>query len=259
MSGQTPKQIWLNWYADAGITTFALYGSLNGQCRCQLGAMCKNPSKHPKRRDWFELKESYISELDNVGVNTHNLVIIDIDRQDIPLDQFAPTFTTETGKGFHLWYWANPNVSIAPKVGWKPHIDIRAVGSLIVAPPSKHITGKIYSPVNDLEIKMIPDELLEILPHKIEQQKLGHQINLNTKTTSSLILPVLESICLKVLNAPQGQRNQELFRQFCQVLRYVDDEMMGSDAIQSVADAAEQNGLTESEIRVTLASAIKSL
>ncbi len=260
MTGQSPLDIWKSWYASQNIGTFPLYGILNGTCRCQLGAKCRNAGKHPKKKDWQNSIGSYITSADNVGVSTHNLVVIDIDDPGIvSYKQYPETYMTKTSKGYHLWYWADPEVPIMTKVAWFPHVDVRAIGGLIVAPPSRHESGVIYEPFNEIPIQPVPESLLEILPHKAEQQRLGREVDLSTQTTSQFILPILESICDRVRWAPQGQRNQELFRQTCQVLRHIDEGMMGVDALHALAEAAEENGLTEQEILTTFNSAKRSL
>lgn len=260
MSGQTPLDIWKAWYASNDIGTFPLYGILNGQCRCALGKACRNAGKHPKKKDWQSSIGEYINSVDNVGVSTHNLVIIDIDRPElVDYHQYPETYMTKTRKGYHLWYWANPEVPIMTKVAWIPHVDIRAVGGLVVAPPSKHQSGAIYEPFNDVPIQPVSEGLLSILPLKTEQQKLGHSLDLSKQSTSPFVRPMLEAICNKVLYAQEGQRNQELFRQTCQVLRYIDEGQMGVDALEALAEAAEQNGLTEHEILVTFNSAKRSI
>lgn len=269
MSGQlqTEKEIWIDWYNNQHhpitqecIGTFPLYGILNGICRCPLGSKCRNTAKHPKHRQWADTIGSYINSVDNVGVSTHNLVVLDIDDPDtVDYRQYPETFMTKTRKGYHLWYWANPTVPIMTKVAWVPHVDIRAVGGLIVAPPSRHESGHIYAPFNDVPIQEVPEELLELLPLKSEQQKLGHAVDLSKQTTSEFVLPVLDSICNKIRFAQKGQRNQELFRQTCQVLRYIDEGQMGTDALYALAEAAEDNGLTSDEILTTFNSAKRSI
>ena len=84
------------------------------------------------------------------------------------------TASASTGRGRHLWYTlAKP--SGANRVGLFPGLDIRAHGGYVVAPPSVHPTGTVYTWEVDLELRNLcrcPQWLLDRL-RPLEQRAPG--------------------------------------------------------------------------------------
>jgi hypothetical protein len=152
----------------------------NGRLRCSCGAdsrgkPCNSPAKHPYGRlapnglrsattgsgiikHWF----GYLAPQANLGVTTDRLVVIDIDPRHGGDESFAalereheipPTWRVLTGGGGeHVLFACPDGIEIAsfaaeqmenPPLG--PGIDVRARGGFIVAPPSKHVSGRRYA------------------------------------------------------------------------------------------------------------------
>jgi hypothetical protein len=152
----------------------------NGHPRCSCGSdsrgrPCTNPAKHPYgklapngilsattesgvAKHWFGL----LAPQANLGVTTDRLVVIDIDPRHGGDESFAalereheipPTWRVLTGGGGeHIIFACPDGVAIAnvvaaqmdsPPLG--PGIDVRARGGYIVAPPSRHISGRPYA------------------------------------------------------------------------------------------------------------------
>jgi Bifunctional DNA primase/polymerase, N-terminal len=148
----------------------------NGQVACSCGRLCgKQAAKHPHgryvphgHRDatteagivklWFGLR---VPEA-NLGVATEKLVVIDVDprhggdeswstierEHDVPLTWRALT----GGGGEHIIFAAPDGVEISNVVAEQMKdpplgrgIDVRARGGYIVAPPSRHISGRSYA------------------------------------------------------------------------------------------------------------------
>jgi len=148
----------------------------NGQRACSRGRLCgKNAAKHPIARYapnghlpastetgivklWWGLR---VPEA-NLGVRTEKLVVIDVDprhggddsfrvlerEHEIPLTWRALT----GGGGEHVCFACPDEILIssvvaeqmaAPPLG--RGIDVRARGGYIVAPPSRHISGRSYA------------------------------------------------------------------------------------------------------------------
>jgi hypothetical protein len=148
-------------------------------CSCgsdRRGRPCgKNAAKHPYGKlapngllsattetgivkHWF----AYLAPDANLGVTTDKLVVIDIDPRDGGDESFRAlereheiplTWRVLTGGGGeHLVFACPDGVEIAnvvakqmtePPLG--PGIDVRARGGYIVAPPSRHISGRSYA------------------------------------------------------------------------------------------------------------------
>ncbi len=93
----------------------------------------------------------------NVGLVTgrvSGLVVVDIDPRHggatslgRACDEHGPlprTVEAETGGGGRHLYFAYPGVPVANRVGLRPGIDLRADGGCVVAPPSRHPSGRRY-------------------------------------------------------------------------------------------------------------------
>lgn len=252
---------WVEWYESNGLVYFPIYGITNGICRCQAGEKCgANTGKHPVYR-WKGMPSRKPRPLDNVGISTDNLVVIDLDG-DVPesvLNEYPLTFTTGTGHGYHLWYRANPKKDVKSFVGWKPKVDIRAVGGLVIAPPSRHRSGSVYRHVRGDSILPIPTDLLDSLPEKGSvQRRVGAPVTVIEATTQPMWAAVGAKLVEAMENWEEG-RNQTLFRVACRYFEMAQTKILGADVLQDIFDAAVRTGLTEEEVRRTLESASKSV
>jgi len=114
----------------------------------------------------------------NVGLVTgrvSGLVVVDIDPRhggqaslERLRDEHGPlprTVEAETGGGGRHLYFAYPGVLVHNRVGILPGIDLRADGGCVVAPPSRHPSGRRYrwaegSSPDDLPLAAMPAWLL---------------------------------------------------------------------------------------------------
>lgn len=128
---------------------------------CACGRDCgKNKAKHPrtknglldattdadKIRAWWEKWPRA-----NVAVRTgkeSGIIVLDVDgelgRQSIKGLNLPVTATVLTGRGFH-YYFKHPGGHVTTKTGLFPGVDIRGDGGYVLAPPSRHISGKKYT------------------------------------------------------------------------------------------------------------------
>ena len=117
---------------------------------------------------WLELQDRRASteEIDgwfrrwpaaNIGLVTGRvsaLVVVDVDPRhdgEASLERsceehgpLPPTVEAETGGGGRHLYFAYPGTAVANRVGLLPGIDLRADGGCVVAPPSRHPSGRRY-------------------------------------------------------------------------------------------------------------------
>lgn len=248
---------WQEWLKGQGLQTFPLFGIMNGQCRCQDGSECRTPGKHPKTKGWRNLEvDKPVGALDNLGVSTDLLVVVDIDHGEVPSD-LPETFTVSTGRGTHLWYWADPDHPIRNAVGWRPKIDIRSVGGLVAAPPSRHISGSEYTYVGG-EIQPVPDVVLAERP-RYEHKERKEQVEFIPSDTHQFIQPTIQGLADEVENAPEGERNHTLFRCLCRFFELAESGWAGEDSLREIFQAARRNGLSTAEINATIESASRSL
>jgi hypothetical protein len=164
-------------------------------CSCRRAADCTAPAKHPLARlvprglldastDPAVIRKWFTDEpAANLGVRTDRLVVLDIDpRHDgdgslatLERDhEFPPTWRVLTGGGGEHAIFKCPdgitvnssNAQSNPLLG--AGIDVRARGGYIVAPPSRHISGNVYTPSvdhhpDDVELAEAPAWLVEAL------------------------------------------------------------------------------------------------
>jgi hypothetical protein len=199
-------------FARHGHAVFPLHWPVehNGQVACSCGRLCgRDAAKHPVARYapnghlsattdtgivklWWELR---VPEA-NLGVRTEKLVVIDVDPRHggdesftvLEREQeFPPTWRALTGGGGeHILFACPDGVEIAnvvaklmdePPLG--PGIDVRARGGYIVAPPSRHISGRVYAwsvdhhPA-DVPLAPAPAWLIERLTRRSTNGGKGH-------------------------------------------------------------------------------------
>lgn len=170
-------------YEAAGLRIIPLAGvsvSAEGvQCSCFLGKRCPSPAKHarvpwgpvsPFQTDpftWYTVAQWFHPEFGwwpqaNIGLPTgvNDLAVLDVDGKHGGFDSLMKleaetgldlmdTFVQETGSGgLHLIFAAPPGgiKSDSESFGEDyPGLDTRGRGGLIVAAPSKHVSGGRYS------------------------------------------------------------------------------------------------------------------
>ena len=107
-----------------------------------------------------------------LGESSGNLFVVDFDEEDCYyrfIDEVMPklvdegvfpdvvptrfTWVVSTGKGFHIYLLSDEPVKTQKPC---PRIDIRGKGSIIVAPPSIHPSGRRYEPLSGFWIDETP-------------------------------------------------------------------------------------------------------
>lgn len=158
-------------------------------CSCPKGRECRNPGKHPATKNGFHdatVDRDAVAEFwrtrpyANIGVATgkkSGILVLDFDddhggqKSRAELEQrhgpLPHTATVQTGRGTHLWYCIDAGVEVASNAGkLGSGIDVRCDGGYIIAPPSQHVTGRLYSwnpTPADAELVAPPPWLIERL------------------------------------------------------------------------------------------------
>jgi hypothetical protein len=222
-------------YAALGLAVIPLYG-VNETSGCDCGTRdCPSPGKHPATahglkdasRDDERILGWWDGKMDcNVGVATgqvSGVIVLDVDGVDgaaslATLGPLPPTWRSATGRGEHLWF-RHPGGVIPNFVKRLPGLDLRGDGGYVVAPPSRHHTGRQYewivSPENTA-LADVPARLLELMqPAHLPQQRR---------------LAVADRIA-------QGSRNDTLYRQ----ARSLKAKGFGRSAIAAALHAENQD------------------
>lgn len=167
------------YYALQGFKVFPVHGMVNGKCTCGHPA-CKPPNsgKHPATANGVkaatgnpeQIKQWFTGTNWNVAIRTgteSRIWVLDIDGAQgeeslgalcAENGALPPTMESTTGRGRHL-IWKHTGEELknsASKIGLK--IDSRGDNGYIVAPPSRHYSGAVYT-MNDSELAYAPDWL----------------------------------------------------------------------------------------------------
>lgn len=161
-------------YIANGWRVFPLHGiNEQGQCTCGVRD-CPDAGKHPSIQRGVRLASSDPAQIEewfanetrplNIAIATgldSNLTILDIDTADgklgdetwkeIHRENTEPsTLTVETGSGgLHFYFTYNSALNTSSNTLGKG-IDCRNDGGYVVAPPSKHRSGGVYSFLTDV-------------------------------------------------------------------------------------------------------------
>ena len=170
-------------YAANGLQVFPLFGIKDGRCECG-NLNCSSPGKHPRIKGGLTSATGNTTEISmlwskwpdsNIGVNTQNLVVIDVDgeegrssAQSIGLSEVR-TPTVTTGNGQHFYFRRTAECSqLKTRSGVMPGIDLRTNGGYSIAPPSNHVNGTQYSFENglsfsDVSFAKVPRQVASLL------------------------------------------------------------------------------------------------
>jgi hypothetical protein len=183
-------------YARRGLPVFPCWTVLPNLtntgfiCACGRAACGNNTGKHPlgsiahsgvsdastdleKVRHWWTLKPDA-----NIGLATGSVIVLDVDPRhggDKSLaeleDKFGPLPKTRRartgGGGEHIYFRPPANASIRNSAGdLAPGLDIRTSGGYVMAPPSRHMSGRYYEWLDNIPSAEIPSWLIDKLQEK---------------------------------------------------------------------------------------------
>jgi hypothetical protein len=199
-------------YANAGWPVFPLHSADPDGFECTCGdSKCSNVGKHPRTAHGF--KDATIDRVTirkwwrqwpnfNIGIATgkaSGLVVLDIDAPHgglISLSELEhrhgrlqKSHRVRTGGGGQHLYFKAPSVPIKSKSGIATGIDVRGNGGYIVAPPSRHKTGKRYKWLGggrpDLSLlPEIPEWLIRLLTAEPTKNAIRNTILERERNTS---------------------------------------------------------------------------
>lgn len=149
-------------YAARGWPVFPCHGIVDAHvCTCARGANCDRPGKHPRisagrngattdpdtiRRWWTAWPDA------NVAIVTgreSGLIVIDVDGEGEALRgrELPDTVEQITGSGGRHLFYRRPEGDDRYKTTTSvlPGVDSRADGGYVIAPPSRHVSGRTYA------------------------------------------------------------------------------------------------------------------
>jgi Bifunctional DNA primase/polymerase, N-terminal/Primase C terminal 1 (PriCT-1) len=203
-------------YARAGWPVFPLHSIGSDGCTCG-DSECSNAGKHPRTAHGFKDATTDRATIRgwwkkwpnaNIGIATgaqSGIIVLDIDsrhdgftsfrRLERRYSRLPKSHRVRTGGGGQHHYLRSPGVPVRSKSGIATGIDVRGEGGYIVAPPSRHASGKRYEwlgikPTDLGSLANIPNWLLGLMTKKVSEpsnKKVAHAIlerERNTTLTS---------------------------------------------------------------------------
>jgi putative DNA primase/helicase len=180
-------------YASHGWPVVPVHTVRDGHCTCGGGEECNRPGKHPITQHGVNdattkrsrIKQWWTTSPDaNIGIATGSksgIIVLDIDprnggkknleRRKEELGPLPDTVTALTGGGGRHLIFKHPSFTVRKDTSGKKFgkgVDVLSDGSIMVAPPSRHATGKRYrwkegKSYRDLEPATLPKTWLDHL------------------------------------------------------------------------------------------------
>ena len=159
-----------------------------GICGCNKGPHCSRPGKHPLVpgglygatkdegiiKDWWQRWP-----MANLGILTgkeSGLLVLDVDPRNGGMDSLdslrsrhgnlpSTSVCATGGDGRHYYFNFPDSVNLRGNVPGYPGLDIKKSDGYVVAPPSRHASGKLYRWLKDwrLPLAPVPEWLLELI------------------------------------------------------------------------------------------------
>jgi hypothetical protein len=169
-----------------------------------------------------------------------------------------------TGSGWHLWFQPS---GYGNRVGLMPAVDWRGIGGSIIAPPSLHRSGRRYQWLHYSRgfLPPCPPELVDLLRPPPLPPRPVHEIT----DPDSYVKRAVQRWVNEVETAPvpavvdgqhiPGGRNHALNRAAFSLGKLVASGYLDEGLVWThLRDAARKAGLSEPEIRRTIASGLRA-
>lgn len=267
-------------YAGFGWSVFPAAGAVGERCSCRRED-CDRPAKHPLTRHGLHEATTDRDQLArwwrrwpeaNVAIATGEVVVIDIDPASGGWESLAllideswrlpPTATAVTGGGgAHLYYLApshelrNTAGALPGVPGRLPGIDLRAAGGYVIAPPSRHASGRPYWWVKS------PPFVAAAPSWLVARQRQSDwpcaPVGFPSNGTRTYGRAALEEELADLRVAPVGTRNHSLNKAAFVLGQLVAGGELDLDVVvNALFDAALDLGLSEAESRRTIESGV---
>ena len=263
-------------YAALGFPVVPMHtAQLDGGCSCPNQA-CPDPGKHPRLRSWQRLAATDPAVVGewwrrwpqaNLALATgRRFDVLDLDGDQgeealravlsiAPLEHPGPVARTG-GEGWHLLY--RPS-ALGNRVRFVPGMDWRGRAGLIVAPPSRHISGHRYTWVRPLTAVLpeVPAGLRRLLaPPPTERATLPPATPAYGRG-GGYGLAALAGERAAVATAPPGRRNATLNRAAFNLGQLVAGGLLEAEQVRAVLLAAAlEAGNPEAKARATIESGL---
>ena len=268
-------------YAQRGWFVFPCHTVCDGGCSCRR-ANCGSPGKHPRIAGGLNAASADPEAISrwwtrwpsaNVAIRTgavSGLVVVDIDpdhggvatlRELVdshgPLTR-GPVVRTGSG-GWHA-YFRHPGQKVRNSAGTRlgAGVDVRADGGYVIAPPSRHASGRQYRWDATDEPPVLDDWLLRrlVAPQHLERSQFTEPIRLDA-AVSAWARSALNDEAARVRCAASGSRNHTLNRAAFCLGQIVGAGVLDAALVERTLTAsALAVGLSERESLLTIRSGL---
>lgn len=219
----------LKYATNLNLRVFPIHYPVGDGCSCG-NINCDSIGKHPKTYSGF--KEATISQdqimnwwtadqKSNIGILTeNNFCVLDIDvgenkngNESLALlietyGELPETLIATTGSGgTHYFFKYSGDETLSCRTNIVDSIDFKGNGGYIVAAPSLHESGNIYSWNNDNQLAEIPEWLVDMVLNK---SKLIKNTTINQPSVNSHCQNKIHN--LSNYSGKKGDRNEVLFK-----------------------------------------------
>lgn len=210
----------------------------------------------------------------NVGVRTgtsSGLVVLDVDPGHggaRSLDALVRRHgslpagpVVRTGSGGLHFYFAHPGNMVRNSAGLiGPGLDVRGDGGYIIAPPSRHRSGRVYTwQVPPGALPELPDWFAEALRPVERPRPDVHEPLRIDAAISAWARAALDDEACRVRSAPEGTRNATLNRAAFCLGQIVGADILDAETVEGVLVASgAAAGLGERESTLTVRSGLRA-
>lgn len=264
--------------ADVGWSVFPTHEPDPHPCGCSCrDEECASPGKHPRVSRGLHRATRDFDALDSwwtcwpgagVGVATGDpsgVFVLDVDGAKgaeslAEFPRLPETVEGSTGRGFHIYLAMPDDADVRNSAGQVgPGLDVRGTGGYVIAPPSRHVSGRTYRWTHDPfhhDVAAAPAWLLDLVV-KEQHETFPEPREIRPVGSRRYIEKAVELECLSLATAPEGTRNDTLNRSAFALARFADEADVGAirDALRIAARAA---GLRSHETENTLDSAFRA-
>ena len=265
-------------YAEQGWRVLPLHTPAPGGCSCRR-TDCSKPGKHPRTRRGVNNASTDPGQVHewwrrwpaaNVGIATGELVVIDVDHPDgrralerlqREHERLPETLRARSARGEHVYFAAAGRAmpSSVGRIG--AGLDVRGTGGYVVAPPSRHASGQIYTWSHRAPVAPLPGWLAHLLIAPVPPPATAAVL---TRPAAALrarryFAAALVGELERVAAAREGTRNDTLN---CAAFRLGQLAGAGLGTVDELSgpllDAALQAGLPRREAVATIRSGLQA-
>jgi hypothetical protein len=222
------------------------------------------PAAMDRVEAWFKPESR-----NNIAICTgalSNIVVVDADsteaiaRLEKYLGEPPKTVQAKTPRGMH-YYFRHPGIEMRNSVSLFQGVDFRGDGGYVIAPPSINEDGEMYEWVNhpvEITMQELPPRILERMrsDHKERKAEAAAPTTTTDIDRSAYGRMALTSEIETILAAPVGTRNHTFNASAFSLFQLVaGHELLESDVVSALEQAALSIGLEQKEISATIRSA----